>query len=187
MRPSCWPRSRVPRRPWRNTFSRLPRMRRSPSRHSRRLMPRSGRPWTARQWACPASLAECIQDTDSQTRSTGSPGQVRPPPARILRSKPTERGMVDAPIRGGTMEGTAPRTSRRGSRSGLAQRHNTSSFRGDAIGGEPGSHIPETGVLGFRASPFGRSRNDGYCKAAPRREGMPIKMMGVLRRIFICT
>src|SRR5438270_13268597 len=26
--------------------------------------------------------------------------------------------------------------------------------------GEPGTHIPEAGVHGFRASPFGRSRND---------------------------
>src|SRR5437879_4287696 len=34
------------------------------------------------------------------------------------------------------------------------------SFRGAAAGGEPGSHIPEAGVHGFRASPFRRSRND---------------------------
>src|SRR5207237_600719 len=43
------------------------------------------------------------------------------------------------------------------------------SFRG-AAQREPGIHIPEARVHGFRASPVGRSRNDAYCEAVARRQ-----------------
>jgi hypothetical protein len=41
---------------------------------------------------------ECIQAAEPDLRS---PGQARPPPARILRRKLTERGMVHGRIRDG--------------------------------------------------------------------------------------